>query len=173
MLYFQDVWIGYLCEQLVRQAAQLSKIRCPGCSDRLHSPILHLHEQHSLLQKIQLYFEEVRAGVLPTLPQLYKEMAANLPHSDDPTKDEECYISCGRQFLITLTSDALYYGRYISEFTDDIIDASLRPKPKKRKQVDTLVVKPTRKRPLKSLQKAASVPSTSTVPLLDLASLLQ
>ena len=125
-MYFSDLWIGYLGEQIIRQTVQMSKIRCPGCESKLKSPLLHQHEHHSLLEKLHLYFEEIRGALLPTIPELYQQIQHKLPHSDDLIIDQESYISNGRQYMLTITSDALYYGRYINEFLDDIIDEGFK-----------------------------------------------
>ena len=121
-MYFDDLWIGYLCEQNIRQTEQLAKIKCPGCETKLKSPLLHLHEHQSLLDKLHVYFEDVRGGVATAIPEFYNQIQHRLPHSDDLEKYRECYIYNARQFLITLTSDALYYGRYMNEFIDGIIN---------------------------------------------------
>ena len=125
-MYFDDLWIGFLCEQILRQITQLSIIRCPGCEQKHKSAIFHQHEQHSLLDKVRLYFEEIRGSIIPTVCQLYIQVEQKLPHSDDLANDRECYISIGRQFMLTITADALYYGRYINEFMDGLIDDAIK-----------------------------------------------
>ena len=131
-MYYSDVWIGFLSENIVRDVLQLSKLRCPGCNDKLNSPLLHLHEQLSLLDKLRQYFEEVRGTILPTLPELYSIFKDKLPHSDDMSKDQECYISIAHNFLLTIGPDSLYYGRYMSDLNDSYIYEAFRV-PKKRK----------------------------------------
>ena len=121
-MYFSDTWIGFLCENIIRQSVQLTKTKCPGCVDRLNSPILHLHEQQSLLDKLREHFEQIRGSILPTIAELYAHFQSKLPHSDDLEKDRECYIETGRKFLLMITCDALYYGRYVNEFVDTYID---------------------------------------------------
>ena len=66
MVLVDGIYISFLYENIVRQVAQLSKLRCPGCDDKLFSPLLHLHEQLSMLDKLRQYFEEVRGAILPT-----------------------------------------------------------------------------------------------------------
>ena len=121
-MYFDDVWIGYLCEQIIRQTEQLAKLKCSGCESKLKSPLLHLHEQQSLLDKLHVYFEDVRGGVAAAIPQFYDQIQHRLPHTPDLDQDRNCYISNAQQFLITVTSDALYYGRYMNEFIDGIVN---------------------------------------------------
>lgn len=131
-MYFSEFWTAFLCENVIRQTVQLSELQCPGCREKLKSPLLHLHHQHSLLDKLRLYFEEIRGSLVQSVPELYAQFEVKLPHSDNLTNDREMYISSGRQFLLQITSDALFYGRYISELLDPIIAEGFRVN-KKRK----------------------------------------
>ena len=122
-------WLGFLCEVVIRQCLQLSLLRCPGCEDGIKSSILHLHAQQSLLDKLKRYFEEVRGEILPTITELYEQFQSKLPHSDNLEKDKECYVSCARQFLLTITVESLYFGRYVNSFNDGVIsEAFIIPK---------------------------------------------
>jgi hypothetical protein len=143
-MYYSEFWTAFLCENFVRRAVQLSEIQCPGCQDKLKSPLLHIHHQHSLLDKIRRNFEEIRGTLVQTIPELYAQIEARLPHSDDLTKDREMYISSARQFLLQITSDALYFGRYMSELLDPIIDEGFKTN-KKRKPNQSAISK---KKPL-------------------------
>ena len=110
----------------------MSKLKCPGCEAKLKSPILHLHLQNSLLDKVVAYFEEIRASVLQSVPELYQKISQKLPHSDNLEQDQESYIMIGRQFLISHTCHSLYYGRWITEYNDCIIDEGFKILGKKR-----------------------------------------
>ena len=81
---------------------------------------------------MRLYFEEIRGSVLPTVPELYLQFQHKLPHSDDLMKDQDSYIDIGRQFLLTITCDALYYGRFMNQFVDSIVDEGFKVSKKKR-----------------------------------------
>ena len=131
-MYFSEFWTAFLCENIIRQTVQLSELQCPGCREKLKSPLLHLHHQHSLLDKLRIYFEEIRGSLVQSVPELYAQFESKLPHSDNMTNDREMYISSGRQFLLQITSDALFYGRYISDLLDPIIAEGFRAN-KKRK----------------------------------------
>ena len=76
---------------------------------------------------------EVRGGLLTCIPTLYTQFKDKLPYSDNPEKDEELYVQGGRFFLLTLSPEALYYGRYVSEMTDVYIDEGFRVKKSKDK----------------------------------------
>ena len=132
MDYYNDFWIGFLAEQIARQAVEMSLIKCVGCQDNMHSPLLHSHHQLSLLDKLRRHFEEIRGSVLPTINALYEQFKNKLPHSDDPDKDMEIYLKNGRFFLISATADALYYGRYLTEMNDFYINEGFKSV-KKRK----------------------------------------
>lgn len=140
IMYYSEFWTAFLCENFVRQAVQLSELQCPGCQEKLKSPLLHQHHQNSLLDKIRMYFEEIRGSLLQTLPELYTQVESKLPHSDNTVYDREMYLNSGRQFLLQITSDALYYGRYISELLDPIIDDGFKVN-KKRKSNQGVVNK--------------------------------
>ena len=140
-MFFNDVWLGFLCEQIVRQSNQLSLLKCPGCEAKLKSPILHLHLQTSLLEKMKMFFEEIRGPLLQSVPQLYDQIQHKLPHSDNLEQDRDAYISIGRQFLMSHTCESVYYGRWVTEFNDDIINEGFRVD--KKRHVQTC---PTKKR---------------------------
>ena len=133
-MYHSDVWIGFLCENIVRDVLQLAKLRCPGCNDKLNSPLLHLHEQLSLLDKLRQHFEEIRGTILPTLPELYNRFKDKLPHSDDLSKDQECYISIAHNFLLLIGADSLYYGRFLSDFNDSYISEAFKIQKKRKSE---------------------------------------
>ena len=134
MDYYSDIWIGYLTGIVFNRCVKLSLQRCPGCIAKLKSPVLHQHEQNSLLQKIVIYFNEVRGLMLPSLDQLYDIIAKQLPHSDDPLKDKDIYLQNGIFFLTSANPDSIYWGRYIDEFNDaminSMVDIALKKKPK-------------------------------------------
>ena len=134
MDYYHDIWIGYLAGLAIQRCVELSVLRCPGCRDRLKSSVLHQHHQSSLLDKLKTYFNEVRGSLLPAIDQLYDIAKNKLPHSDDAAKDMEIYSNNARFFLQTATPETLYYGRYLSEQNDYIINELLIQKPAKKKR---------------------------------------
>ncbi len=134
MDYYSDIWTGYLTGIVLNRCLKLSLQRCPGCIGKLKSSVLHQHEQNSLLDKLKLYYNEVRGLMLPSLEQLYDIIAAQLPHSADPSKDKEVYCKNGLFFLTSANPESLYWGRYIDEFNDaminSMVDISLKKRPK-------------------------------------------
>ena len=122
MDYYHDFWVGFLSEQIARQAVEMAIIKCAGCEERMYSPLLHSHHQLSLLDKLRSYFEEIRGSILPTIETLYEQYKVKLPHSDNLEKDKEIYLKNGRFFLISVTAEALYYGRYLNEMNDSYIN---------------------------------------------------
>ena len=148
-MFFNDVWLGFLCEQIIRKAEQLSRLRCPGCEAKLNSPVLHLHLQTSLLDKIKTFFDEIRGPLLQSLPQLYELMEQNLPHSDSLEQDRESYISIGRQFLMSHTCESVYFGRWITEFNDAIIEEGFKAGKKRQAPAQ-----PVKKRAKKRVDKS-------------------
>ena len=148
MDYFSDIWTGFISEQIVRQTVNLCELNCPGCTDSKRSPLLHIHQQLSLLDKLRCYFEEVRGSILPIIPQLYDQFQHKLAHSNDLDKDKELYTFNARGFLISITADALYYGRFITDMNDSYICEEVNPGNKRKSKPDKS--KPGKKKAPKS-----------------------
>ncbi len=122
MTFFHNSeWLGYLAENIIQKCLSLSFDECSGCKDNMKSPLLHLHNQQSLLEKIQHHFEPVRGETLNSLTTLYKNIESKLPHSEDKKKDLMIYCNVGRHFLITCSPQVIYYGRYVTELNDSFI----------------------------------------------------
>lgn len=137
MTFFNNIeWIGYLAENIIRRCISLTVEGCSGCKDNMTCDILHLHHQLSLLEKIDRYFESARGEVLNTLAKLYRVIENRLPHSNDVKKDASIYLNVGRFFLLTITPQALYYGRYVNEMNQSLISEVLdEPKVKKARKI--------------------------------------
>ena len=130
--YCNDNWIAYLCEQIIRQSSQRSIADCPGCNAKLYSPLLHLHEQLSLLDKLRKYFQEIRGSILHDTEFHYTVFDNKLPHSDDKKKDKLIYLNIARNFLLTATSDSVYFGRFLDESNDSFINEAFTKKKGKK-----------------------------------------
>ena len=119
-MYYQEFWLGYLSSVLVQKCIQLARERCPGCTKTFKSSLLHLHEQMSLENKLECYFEEVR-GLFVSKIRLYFaefEKKIKVPCSEDIKK---LYIDFGKAFLFMTTPRSIYYGRYIDESNCELI----------------------------------------------------
>ena len=114
-------WVGFLAENIIQKCVTLTLEECSGCRDEVSCDILHHHHQLSLLDKVKKHFETARGMVLSALGELYKEMEVKLPHSGDLKKDRSIYYGVGRFFLLTITPQALYYGRYVNEENHGVI----------------------------------------------------
>jgi|EP00116_Pleurobrachia_bachei_P014599 hypothetical protein len=121
MLYFENVWVAALTDSMVRRVCTISEKLCPAHKAGLKSPILHLCHQDSLLDKLGKHFHTAQGELLRNLDKEYDIISSKLPKSDKPEDDRQCYVSCGRSFLLTVTPEALYYGRYIGENDDKLI----------------------------------------------------
>lgn len=108
-------------------------LRCPACKNKIKAPVLHLHHQQSLLQKIKAHFNEVRGQLMTKIDKLYEIVQHKLAHSDDLAKDREIYINNARFWFQTLTPECLYFGRFISENNDVVVHEMMTKTPKKRK----------------------------------------
>ena len=128
--------MGYLAENIIRRCISLTEAECSGCRDKMKCSILHLHNQLSLLEKIQTYFEVARGEMLHALHELYTDIEHRLPHSGDMKKDMVVYCNVGRVFLLTCSPQAIYFGRYVDETNDAFINEVLddcKKKVKRRK----------------------------------------
>ena len=93
MEYYHDFWIGYLTEQMIRQVVEMALIKCSGCSDKMHSPMLHLHHQLSLLEKLKCYFDEVKGSILYSIEASYEQFEDKLPHSNGLNKAKNSMLT--------------------------------------------------------------------------------
>ena len=126
---------GYLTGVMVQTCCDLAMQNCCGCKVKLKSPLLHTHEQMSLLDKIHLYLNEVRGEILPKVNQVYDNVKDKLPRSDDEVKDKENFVNLARWFLQTATPELLYYARYLTDQNDLAVHQLMcPPAPKKRKR---------------------------------------
>ena len=119
--YFSNVWIAFLTDNVARDVIKRSLRNCPGCKAKLGSPLLHLHEQDSLLRKLETHFDESQGFLLKNLDKLYDQFKDHLQHSDDLKKDRELYINTGRHFLLHSTSHSIIYGLYVNPYTDPVV----------------------------------------------------
>ena len=142
MDYYSDLWIGYLTGSCIQNCVDLCVLNCPGCKDKLKSPVLHLHLQYSLLDKLKIYLDEVKGKLLPTIEKMYDAVQHKLPHSSNMNPDKELYCNNARFFLHTTNPEALYYGRYLNEQNDCIINDLVNQKPAKKKK--KVLVQPPR-----------------------------
>ena len=130
--YYNDSWLAFLVENIVRKSLESNEKECNGCRDGIKCAILHLHHQLSLLDKIKIYFECIRAEMLKEIHIYYASFEQKLPHSEDLTRDRNIYTSVARSFLITCTAETIYYGRYITEENDSYVDEAFQNKKKKK-----------------------------------------
>lgn len=134
MTFFNNAdWVGFLAENIIQRCVSLTQTECSGCKDGVKCDILHLHHQQSLLDKVQNHFEAARGDVLNHLCDLYKEMEEKLPHSSDMRKDRSIYCGVGRFFLLTISPQALYYGRYVNELNHAVITEVLENRKTKKR----------------------------------------
>ena len=131
MEYDSNLWIGCLTGFVIQKCVELATHRCPGCKSKLKSPVLHLHEQQSLIEKLHTYFNEVRGTLLPIVGEIYDSVQHKLLHSDDETKDKEHYTTHARFFFQTANPEIVYFARYLTEENDKAIDEMITQKTQK------------------------------------------
>ena len=111
----------------------LSKEYVPKTSEEEPSVMRRMElTKDKLYDKLVKYFEPAKGNLFKNLENEYTSIDHVIPHSDKPEDDKNYYLEFARNFLLSVTPDAVYFGRYISEENDQII--SLK-KTKKRKSV--------------------------------------
>ena len=159
MEYNSNLWIGCLTGLVIQKCTKLAIDRCPGCKSKLKSPLLHVHDQCSLLDKLHTYFNEVRGDLLPIVGQIYDSVKHKLTRSDDENRDKENYTNHARFFFQTANPEIIYYARYLTEENDKTIDELITQKPsRKRKNV-------TEKKETKDLVKKGKKPKKAQMPM--------
>jgi hypothetical protein len=135
MDYSSDLWFATLAAIIFHQSTKKCLEQCPGCSARLRNPVLHLCQQLSLLDKVKIHFDEIRGQLLSTIGMIYDSVNHKLPHSPDLNLDKEHYCNNAIVFLNTAHPDSIYWGRYLDENNDILIDnmTSCLPNQKRRK----------------------------------------
>ena len=119
MDYFNEFWLGFVTADFIKRCVDMSLATCDGCRDGKISPLLHMHHQLGLKDKITYHMESVRGALLPNLHLLYEEFKQKL--TSNSNMDKDAYISTARFFLISATPESLYYGRYLNEVNDSFI----------------------------------------------------
>ena len=114
-------WIAYIVDNLVKECLTESKDNCPGCKDGKKSPILHLHLQLGLKDILEFYLHAAIVKVDVLLEDLLMKFVVQLNIKLNEM-DKASYISHGRMFLKTCTPGSIYYGNYVNEVYDDIIN---------------------------------------------------
>ena len=139
MLFLENVWLGVLCDRLVKNARSISEKECPGHKEKFNSPLLHLCQQLSLYEKLAKYFEPAKGDLFKNLEREYNAIEHVVPHSENPEEDKKYYLEFGRNFLLSVTPDAVYFGRYVSEENDQVISLKKEEErtPKKAKRRKT------------------------------------
>ena len=119
-MYYQEVWLGYLSSVIVQKCIKLARERCPGCAKKFKSALLHLHEQLSLENKLECYFEEVRGLLVSKMGFYYAEFERKM---SQPCSEviKKLYLDFGKTFLFMATPKSIYYGRYIDESNCELI----------------------------------------------------
>jgi hypothetical protein len=122
MDYSSDLWFATLVAIIFHQSTKKCSEQCPGCSARLRNPVLHLCHQLSLLDKVKIHFDETRGQLLSTIYTIYDSVNHKLPHSPDLDRDKEHYCNNAIVFLNSAHPDSIYWGRYLDESNDILID---------------------------------------------------
>ena len=112
MSFAKDVWVAYVINNIMDNCKRLCKEHCKGCQLKWDSIFLHQHEQLSLLEKIEKYFDSVRGNLLgDELEGLFKHFAQNESISTYRKKE---MLEQTRILILYATPHSLFYGRWIT-----------------------------------------------------------
>ena len=114
-------WIAYIVDKLIKECMIESMDNCLGCRDNKSSPILHLHMQQGLGDKLEYYLHAATIKVDVQLEDLLAAFSIQLDIKLNDM-DKASYVSHARIFLKTCTPGSIYYGNYITEHNDDVIN---------------------------------------------------
>lgn len=121
-MYFSEIWIAFICECLIQKVITEAKLSCPGCKARLKCLILHEHFRLDLLAKIEANFVNARSAILSDISKIFLQFKSRFPDSVDLLENEKSYITNGCYFISVISPARLYYGNFINEFYDDLIN---------------------------------------------------
>ena len=106
-----DVWFAYVVNHIMDRCRVICKEHCKGCQLKWKSAFLHQHEQLSLLEKVDLYLEQVRRNLLGVECEcLYRRFTKTEPLStpkEELLQQTQCIIRYA-------TPWSLYYGRWMT-----------------------------------------------------------
>lgn len=106
-------WFGFLSADIIRRCIENCERQCPACNDGLLSPLLHLHNQYSLREKLDHhYYKIVQETDIAVLFDRFILQFGWL------SLNREEFISIGQYFTRFSTPEAIFYGRYITKEND-------------------------------------------------------
>ena len=112
-------WLAFLSAQIVDQCIEHCAKDCPGCRDGLFAPLLHRHNQLNLHGKIDHYFERVTEQM--DISSLFDQFIIRFGWFS-LQRDE--HVNIGENFIKLSTSDAIFFGNYITHENDAALYAS-------------------------------------------------
>ena len=112
--YYSEFWWGYLTHVAIEKCVAISKERCPGCVKGLKSSLLHVHQQASLLDKIESHLNEARGLLSSKFDEMFTDFQKRIG-STSSEEEKKVLIKSGRSFLFIVTPPSLFYGRYLTD----------------------------------------------------------
>ena len=117
-------WLAFLSAQIVDRCIERCAKECPACRDGLFAPLLHRHNQINLRGKIDHYFERVTQQM--DISALFDQFIIRFGWFS-LQRDE--YVDNGENFIKLSTSDAIFFGNYITYENDAALYASYDTEP--------------------------------------------
>ena len=118
-----DDWLGYLVSVFVNETLTHSQECCPGCHDGKNSPLLHVHHQSGLLEKLTMFHSLVRDTMLKKMKNLLEDYISRFPDAKQYDEvDQKTLKSYGRDFLNQSSPRFIYYSHYLTPAVDSLMD---------------------------------------------------
>ena len=134
------MWLAFLSAQIVDRCIEHCTLNCPACRDGLLSPLLHRHNQLNLRGKIDLYFERVTQQM--DMSSLFDQFIIRFGWFS-LQRDE--YVNIGENFIKLSTSDAIFFGNYITYENDTALYSIYEAEPESPKP-ERKSIKPKRRK---------------------------
>ena len=106
-------WFAFLTADVIQRCVDHCEQECPGCKDGLLSPLLHLHNQYSLREKLDHYYNKIVIEM--DISELFNRFILQFGWI---SLDQVEFISIGQYFVRFSTPEAIFYGKYITKDND-------------------------------------------------------
>ena len=125
-------WFAFLSADIIQRCIECCKQECPACKDGVLSPLLHLHTQSDLYEKVCRYYYRIMQEMI--IADLFDRFILQFGWL---SLNREEFISIGQYFVRFSTPDAIFYGRYITKENDFALYGSTEEVEKVEKPIKT------------------------------------
>ena len=106
-------WFAFLSADIIQRCIERCEQECPACNDGLLAPLLHLHNQFNIREKLDHYYYKIVQEM--DIAELFDRFILQFGWFS-LNRDE--FINIGQYFSRFSTPDAIFYGKYITKDND-------------------------------------------------------